>query len=126
MEKIDLFTILKSITYTKEDISEHPLFQKVYDVFMVNRFLSMNIQTLAYANFLSQKTDISKLAHYKFLLYELEKKYVKFNYQKLDKTGKEDIDLICKYYKISVEKTKELLDLLSEDQLNKIKGMSKK
>ena len=121
MDKINLFSFLGSVTYKKDDLSDHPLFQKTYDVFMMNRWLSMHQFTLPYALFLSQKQDITKLAHYKFLFYELPKQFIKFNYKKVEKEGKEDLKLICKYYKVNELKGKEILNLLSEDQINKIK-----
>lgn len=122
--KIDIFDFLKSITYQKNNLTNHPLFNKIYNVWMINRWLSMTDDPycLSLANYLSTK-DMSKTDHYLFLLYELPKKYVKFKYQKSKDDRKEDVEAIQKYFKVSKEKCLEILNVITEEHLEKIKSV---
>ena len=127
-EKIDIFDFLKSITYSKEDLSIHERFNKDYQPFMINRWLSMSsdLYCITMAMYLSNK-DMDKLSHYKFLLYELPKKYIKFTYQKSKyEYDKDIVNLIKEYYNVSYKQTSEILKLLTEDNINEIKNKMKR
>lgn len=122
-EKLNIFSFLKSVTYSKEDLSNHELFYKEYNIFMINKWLSMSNDSLciSMAMFLSSK-NFDKLGHYKFLLNVLPKKYIKFNYQKNNKDyDKEVLKLVGMYYNVGSSKTIEIMRLMNDAQINKIK-----
>ena len=120
--QIEIFHFLKSLTWTKEDLSSHPLFNKSYNQFMINRYLSMtsDIKCIILAMYLTTK-EMSKLEHYKFLLYELPKKQIYFKYQKGGiQEDKKLINALKKCYNISTEKCLEFVNFLKENQINEI------
>ena len=121
VNKIDIFTFLKSITVNKKDLSTEPSFNKDYSPYMINKWLSMSndLYAVTIAMYLSTM-EMSKEAHYKFLLNDMSKKYIKFSYKgKKNEYNKEIVNLLKIYYNISEKKVKEILslDLLTKDQI---------
>ena len=114
----NLFEYLKSITETKNDLSNEEEFEKDYNSFMVNRFLSMHPETTFFAHFIN-KGNLSKKSHYQFLFHTLPQKRIFFNYQKKDKD--KNIKFIKDCFEVGDEKAKEYSKLLSNKQLKLIK-----
>ena len=126
VNKIDIFTFLKSITVNKKDLSSEPSFHKDYSPFMINRWLSMSndLYAVTIAMYLSTM-DMNKEAHYKFLLHDMPKKYIKFSYKaRKNEYKKELVNLLSQCYNISNKKVGEILslNLLSKDQIKAIEG----
>lgn len=123
--KIGIFDFLKSITVNKKDLSTHYRFHKDYNVYMINRWLSMSdsFYAVTVAMYLST-INITKEDHYKFLLNDFPKGYVKFSYKKnKNNFNKEIVNLLKLFYNVSEQKVFEILkkNLLSEDQIELIK-----
>lgn len=86
---MNLFDILKSLT-TKKDLSKEEDFEKQYNSFMVNRYLSMNSNTVPHANIMNRySSNIPKKQQYRFLQNTIPNKNIYFKYSKKNKLDKE-------------------------------------
>lgn len=124
MEKIEIFTFLKSMTVEKKDLSEEPTFYRDYNPFMVNRFLAFSddMYCVSLAMYLSSKSNMDKYGHYKFLFNELPKRFTKFKYPKsVNIYDKETLNMVSLYFDCSIDHAKLNMILLSEQHLKKIK-----
>jgi len=114
------FDFLNAINMTKKDlIREDPLNEKDYSPYMVNRGLSYFADTVMMANEMNQHGSIPKVWQNDFLLNTISKK------KRFSKWHKKDADdrkllLIMEYYKYSTERAKEVMDIVSPDQLTMI------
>lgn len=114
---IELKDWLNSITFTKEDLSEHI---SEYPAFIVNRILGSDRSLCALINEINQRTTMSPIMQYKFLLHTVPKRK-RFNpYMRKEKN--EDLNLIKEYYNVSTEKAKEYLAILETEQIQEIKS----
>jgi len=114
------FDFLNAINLTKKDlIREDRLNEKDYNPFMVNRGLSYFSDTVMMANEMNQHGGIPKVWQNDFLLNTISKKK---RFSKWHKKDAEDrkLLLIMEYYKYSTERAKEVMDIVSPDQLTMI------
>lgn len=120
------FDFIKAINETKEDLIEQdPLNEKDYSTFLVNRGLSYFPDTIMYANEMNRYTDIDKKWQFHFLLNSITKKKRFSKWHKKDAETK-SLQLVMEYYNYSSEKAKEVLSILSNDQLKYIEEKLKK
>lgn len=113
-----LFDFLNDVYYKKSGDLLSEKTQKEYNIFMINRFMSANIDTLMYAQELNQYSKISKEEHYKYLTHALPKKK---RFGKFLKEKKNDmIVLVQEYYSCSYVKAKEIYKMLNKEQLEHI------
>ena len=119
-QSITIFQFLESLTYSKEDLTKHPDFQKLYNPFMINRWLGMNKETLYAATYGDRllRMGVSKEIHFRFLISIIEKQKVWFQYEKVDKEN--NLKSISDYYDIGLDEALEYLPLLDVDQIEKI------
>jgi hypothetical protein len=114
------FDFLNAINLSKEDLlRQDPLNEKDYVPFMVNRGLSYFADTVMMANEMNQHSDIPKLWQNDFFLNTITRKKRFSKWHKKDTEGK-SLQLIMEYYKYSAERAKEVMDILSPDQLKMI------
>ena len=114
------FDFLNAINTTKKDlIREDPLNEKDYSPFMINRGLSYFADTVMMANEMNRHSGIPKKWQNDFLLNTISKKKRFSKWHKKD-TEDKSILLIMEYYKYSTERAKEVVDILSPDQLTMI------
>jgi hypothetical protein len=116
---MNLFDYLNNISNGKEDVSGSEEFQSEYNEFMINRFLSMSMDTIFFANEASKMYNLPKKLQYQFLFHGISKKNRYFKYAKADKIDK-SIKNIIEYYHVRHEVALEYLELLSKDQLKEI------
>ena len=118
MEKtISPFELIKSISNTKKDILEN---EKDYNAFMVNRGLSYFPDTVLYANEMNKFHHLDNRLQYSFLINIVRKRN---RFSKWNKSiESENINAIKRYYGYSNEKARDVLPLLSNENLNIIKG----
>lgn len=113
-----VFDIIKHINEKKpvEDLSD-------YVPFIVNRAFSYFNDTVLYANELNQYQNIPNKAQYLYLINSLSKK------KRFSKWAKsvisEDLMAIQKYYGYSIDKARNALKLLNEEQIDEIKKIIK-
>ena len=111
------FELIKSISNTKKDILEN---EKDYNAFMVNRGLSYFPDTVLYANEMNKFHHLDNRLQYSFLINIVRKRN---RFSKWNKSiESENINAIKKYFGYSNEKARDVLPLLSNENLNIIKG----
>lgn len=113
------FEYLKSINDTKHDIMEDDIAERGYVSFVVNRSLSYFPDTITYAQVMNQYHHIDNKLQYKFLINIIRKKK---RFSKWIKPETEsDIEVVKEYYGYSNEKARQVLPLLSPEQITIIK-----
>ena len=111
------FELIKSISSTKKDILEN---EKDYNAFMVNRGLSYFPDTVIYANEMNKFHHLDSRLQYQFLINTIRKRN---RFSKWNKSiESKNINAIKKYYNYSNEKARDVLPLLSNENLNTIRG----
>lgn len=119
-----LFDILKDINLNKSfSLHNQEDFEKTYNSFMINRFLSMNPETVFEAEMLNSIKHTPKKYQYLFLSTMIESKNRYLKYIKQDKESEDAKLLKCvsDYYYVSEEKARELLKTISEEEKEMIK-----
>ena len=110
------FEIIKSISNTKKDILDN---EKDYNAFMVNRGLSYFPDTVLYANEMNKFHHLDNRLQYSFLINIVRKRN---RFSKWNKSiESENINAIKEYYGYSNEKARDVLPLLSNENLTIIK-----
>jgi UDP-2,3-diacylglucosamine pyrophosphatase LpxH len=111
------FELINSISNTKKDILEN---EKDYNAFMVNRGLSYFPDTVIYANEMNKFHHLDSRLQYQFLINTIRKRN---RFSKWNKSiESKNINAIKKYYGYSNEKARDVLPLLSNENLNTIRG----
>ena len=111
------FELIKSISNTKKDILEN---EKDYNAFMVNRGLSYFPDTVIYANEMNRFHHLDSRLQYHFLINTIRKRN---RFSKWNKSIESDnISAIKKFYGYSNEKARDVLPLLSNENLKTIRG----
>ena len=111
------FELIKSISSTKKDILEN---EKDYNAFMVNRGLSYFPDTVIYANEMNRFHHLDSRLQYHFLINTIRKRN---RFSKWNKSIESDnISAIKQYYGYSNEKARDVLPLLSNENLKYIRG----
>ena len=117
---MDLKDWLKSINETKDNlIDEDPLLESKYLPYIVNRCMSGHIDALMYANEMNINSHLDKKLQYDFFLNSLRSKK-RFS-PWLRKEELSNLQTVKKYYGYSDEKARQVLPLLSDEQLDIIR-----
>ena len=111
------FELIKSISNTKKDILEN---EKDYNAFMVNRGLSYFPDTVIYANEMNRFHHLDSRLQYHFLINTIRKRnrFSKWN----KNVESEKLQIVKEYYGYSNEKARDILPLLSNENLKTIRG----
>lgn len=119
---LDVFKdIIPSILKTKEYQLNTDDEERDYNPFLVNKALSQHIDCIFYVNEMNINGHLEKKMQYDYYFHSI-RKYNR-GYQKWFKaTESNDIQLIKEYYGYSVDKAKQVLPLLTEDNLKFIKN----
>lgn len=121
-----LFDHLNALTYNKEVKWKHltDADRKTFSVYMINRYLSMNIDWIEYVAQLQTLTyDMEPEYVYKLYQDFLPKKkiFLKYLKSKSDKKpNKNIIDYIKQYFECSEDEAVEYLEILTKDQIIEI------
>lgn len=113
------FDYVKAISYTKEDMIVDDITEKDYNPFIVNRALSMGIDTVLQANEMNQRHHLSKKLQFDFLLNSISKRKRFDKWQKANKS--DELDYVRAYYNYSYPKAIAALSVLSNQQIETIK-----
>jgi len=116
----DLFKqIIPSLLSTKKDCLED---EKDYVPFVVNKAISQYVDGIFYANEMNRYPELPKRAQYDFYFHSLAAK--KRPFVKWSKPEKEqNIELIKQYFNYSDKKAREVLNIISQDQLVMIRNV---
>ena len=116
------FDLLNDITFKKQDLpAENPelLRGNNYSKFLVELMLSRHMDTILFAEELNERPRISNRMHFYYLFYAIPKKK---RFAKGTKSPKiKNLDLVKQYYNYSDEKALDIMDLLSEEDIEYIK-----
>ena len=113
------FDYLNSINTTKTNIMNDDLDEKAYSAFMINRSLSYFNDTVGLANVVNQYHHIDKKLQYHFLINTIRKRKRFSKWIKPETHS--DIEAVKEYYAYSNEKARQVLPLLSPEQITVIK-----
>lgn len=117
------FDFINAINQSKENLitkSVNPeLAEKVYDPFIVNRGLSFFADTILYANEMNRFALLDKKPQFTYLLNSIRprKRYSKwFKEEKIEK-----LNIVSEYFGYSKSKAKDIINILTDDQIKIIK-----
>lgn len=111
---------LNSINFNKEDlIKENPHIIKQYPPFIINKCLSGHLDSVLFANEMNRYHFLDKDMQYKFYLNILRKRKRFSPWIRKDKDS--DLDIVKSYYGYSNEKARQVMKILSTEQINYMK-----
>lgn len=113
------FDFLNAINTTKQNLFTDPQAKKDYSSWMVNKGLSYFPDTVLYANEMNRNYSIPKEWQFSFYLNTIPKKKRFSKWAKADPKT-DSIKLVMDYYGYSIEKAKQAVNILSEEQLKTI------
>ena len=113
------FNYVTSINDTKKDIMEDDIAEKQYPSFIVNRSLSYFQDTVGLANVMNQHHHIDNKLQYHFLINIIRKRKRFSKWMKPETES--DIEVVKEYYGYSNEKARQVLPLLSPEEITIIK-----
>lgn len=117
------FDYVNDILLNKKNIMVDQETENAYNAFLVNRSLSYHYDCVMYANEMNRRHQIDNKMQYHFLINTIRPHKRKFS--KWIKTEKsEDIESLKLCYGFSEIKAREVLSLLSEDDIKKIKSQT--
>ena len=110
------FQFVNEITFGKKDVMVDPDVEKKYSPFMVNRSLSYFPDTVYMANEMNRYHHLDGKLQFQFLLNIVRKRK---RFSKWIKSDLENnIEKVKEYYGYSMDKARQVMPLLSTDQLN--------
>ena len=111
---------LNSINFNKEDLIENdPSLIKDYPPYVINRCLSGHLDTVLFANEMNKYHSLDKDMQYKFYLNSVRKRKRFSPWIRKDKIS--DLEYVKSYYGYSNEKAKQVLNILTREQLSFIR-----
>ena len=111
---------LNSINITKSNlIDEEPDLEKQYPSYIVNRCMSGHIDAILLANEMNKRPNLPKKLQYDFFLNSIRKRKRYSPWLRKEET--ENLDLVKRYYGYSNEKAKQVLNILTREQLSFIR-----
>lgn len=119
MTKLSPFDFLNTINDSKVDLMEDPLAEKQYVPFMVNRTLSYFPDSVAIANEMNRYHHLDSMLQYHFLLNIIRKRKRFSKWAKPDQLA--DLEVVKQYYGYSEQKARQVLPLLSTEQIEQLK-----
>ena len=114
------FEYCNAINYTKKDIMIDDVAEKAYAPYMVNRQLSYLNDTVLAANEMNLKHHIDNRLQFDFFINIIRKRKRFSKWFKPEQIS--DLDVVKKYYGYSNEKARQVLTLLSTEQINELKN----
>ena len=112
---------LNSINQTKKNlIDEDPSIEKNYPPYIINRCLSGHLDAVMFANEMNMYSFLPKKMQYDFFINTLRTKRRFSPWIRKDLV--DNLDCVKRYYGYSNEKAKQVLKILSKEQLDFIKS----
>lgn len=122
---MNVFDYVKSISENKQNLINEETFEKDYSPYIVNKAFSFTKDTVLLANELNIKPNIPKKSQYLFLLNTIRPMK---RYSKWVKRSEDDyamIQKVRKLYNTNSRNARNIISLLSPDQIKKIKENTK-
>ena len=114
------FEYCNAINYTKKDIMIDDIAEKAYSPYMVNRQLSYFPDTVLAANEMNRNHHIDNRLQFDFFINIIRKRKRFSKWFKPEQVS--DLEVVKKYYGYSNEKARQVLTLLSTEQINELKN----
>jgi hypothetical protein len=118
------FEFIRSIN-EKKRVKDTDLIDREYYSFIVNMGLSLFPDTIFYANQMNINPHLSNRKQYDFFFYSIKKRKRFKKWPKKNNINGENIRLISSTYKYNVSRSKEILKLLSDDDIENLKNNNK-
>ena len=113
------FEFLNAINHTKKDLMVDPENEKHYNSFVINRSLSYFPDTVAIANEMNKYHHLDSRLQFSFLINIIRKRK---RFSKWIKPEIEnDVEVVKEYYGYSNEKARQILPLLTPEQIQTIR-----
>lgn len=119
-----LFEFLDSINNNKTDLMVDSLTEREYNSYLINRGMSLFVDTILYANHINKFQDLSKRMHYDFYRFAVPKKKRFSKWHKAEKES-DELKLLSETYNCSYEKAKTYLSILNPKQIEEIRSIRK-
>ena len=113
------FEYVNAINHTKQNVMVDDLAEKSYNSFMVNRGLSYFSDTVLMANEMNRYHHIDNRLQFDFFINIIRKRKRFSKWFKPEKIS--DLEIVKEYYGYSNEKARQILTLLSTEQINELK-----
>jgi hypothetical protein len=117
------FTFVNDIFEYKKDIirnSDDPtLAESYYSPYLTNKALSFHADSIFYANEMNECHQLDKQLQYDFLLNSI--RAYKRKHAWIKSENNEDLQLLCEYFKINMNRAEEYLKILTTEQVDEIK-----
>ena len=113
------FQYLNAINDTKKDIMIDDITEKDYNAFMVNRGLSYFQDTILFANEMNRHHHLDSRLQFDFLINIIRKRKRFSKWIKPDTLS--DVEVVKEYYGYSNQKARQVLTLLTSEQINDLK-----
>jgi len=117
----ELKDYLNAINHQKIDLmdSEDEFWEKRYPAYIVNKVLSAFPDTLLYVNELNRLHHLDKRLQFQFFLNSIrpKKRFAKW----LRSSNIKNLEYVKEYYGYNNEKARQALDILNDEQLERIK-----
>ena len=113
------FNYLNAINYSKQNIMVDDLTERAYNPFMVNRSLSYFNDTVLFANEMNQHPHLDNRLQFDFFINIVRKKKRFSKWNKPETVS--DVEVVKQYYGYSNEKARQVLTLLTSDQIDELK-----
>ena len=110
------FKFTDAINYTKEDIMIDDITEKAYNPFLINRSLSYFPDTVLAANEMNRNHHIDNRLQFDFFINIIRKRKRFSKWFKPEQIS--DLEIVKEYYGYSNEKARQVLPLLSSEQIN--------
>lgn len=113
------FDFVNAICDTKQNLIIDDISEKLYNPFMVNRSLSYHYDTVLLANEMNQRHFLDKKLQNDFLIniVRRKKRFAKW----IKPISSDDVEVVKFYYGYSNEKARQVMPLLSDDQMGQLR-----
>ena len=113
------FKFTDAINYTKQNIMIDDVTEKSYNSFLINRSLSYFPDTVLAANEMNRNHHIDNRLQFDFFINIVRKRKRFSKWFKPEQIS--DLETVKEYYGYSNEKARQILTLLSTEQINELK-----
>ena len=113
------FEYTNAINYSKKNIMVDDIAEKQYNPFMVNRTLSYFNDTVLMANEMNLNHHLDNRLQFDFFINIIRKKKRFSKWNKPETVS--DVEVVKQYYGYSNEKARQVLTLLTSDQIDELK-----
>jgi len=117
------FDYVKSILQTKENLIIDDKSEKDYNPFIINKSLSYHKDCIFFANLMNENPFLDKKLQYQFFINSIRAQKRPFA-KWIKKEKSDDLECVKKVYNLSNSKAREVLPLLTKEQIKHLKEIT--